>query len=84
MTRKDANIELLNKLEYCIERYPDMRFSQILQNFGFIKPIRPAKDSSQVDWQNEFYVEGGQLLDRVIRRIEDVEYENNKVKDEES
>ena len=78
MTRKEANLELLNKLEYCIERYPDMRFSQILLAFGFVKQERPANPEARISWQDEFYVEGGQLLDRVIKRIEDVEYENNK------
>ena len=77
MTRKDANIELLNKLEYCIERYPDMRFSQILLAFAFVKQERPARPEARISWQDEFYVEGEHLIDRVVKRIEDVEVANN-------
>ena len=73
MTRQEANLELLNKLEYLIEAHPDLRFSQILDVFGFVKAERPVKDPGRIHWQNEFYVEGGQLLERVNRRITDIE-----------
>lgn len=73
MSRKESNIDLLNRLEYLIEKHPDMRFSQILQNFGFVKPQRAVRDPGRISWQNEFYIEGSDLLTRVIRRIEDME-----------
>lgn len=73
MTRHENNLELLNRLEYLIEKYPDMRFSQILLTFAFVKQERPAKPEARISWQDEFYVEGGDLLTRVERRIKDVE-----------
>ena len=36
MNRQEINIVLLKTLETLIEKYPDMRFGQILFNFGFI------------------------------------------------
>ena len=39
MNRQQTNIALLKTLEKLIERYPDMRFGQILFNFGFIDHI---------------------------------------------
>lgn len=34
MTRLDANRRILQKLEKAVERFPDWRFHQILQNCG--------------------------------------------------
>lgn len=78
MTRKESNIDLLNLLEFLIEKHPDMRFGQILQNFGFVKAERPAKPENRISWQNEFYVEGGQLLERVRKTINFVDIEDDK------
>ena len=75
MTRQEANKELINQLEYLVEKHPDMRFSQILLAFGFVKQERPAKPEARISWQDEFYLEGGQILERVKRRIKDVEHE---------
>jgi hypothetical protein len=36
MNRQETNIVLVKTLEMLIEKYPDMRFGQILFNFGFI------------------------------------------------
>jgi len=73
MTRLESNRDILNLLEYLIEKYPDQRFSQILQNFGLIKPNRPANPENRIDWQNEFYMEPDELLKRIKQRIEDME-----------
>ncbi len=73
MNRQIANEDLLKELEQLIKKYPDQRFSQILSNYGFIKPQRPTKDLGRISWQNEFYVESEELLERVKRRIEDME-----------
>ena len=55
-----------------VEDSPSERFSQILRNYGFIKENRPAKpDNPHIYWQNEFYSEPQQILDRVKRRISD-------------
>lgn len=69
MNRKESNIDLLNILEYLIEKHPDLRFSQILQSYGFVKPNRPTKDQGQVDWQNEFYSEPDEILKRVKGKL---------------
>lgn len=39
MKRQQTNIVLVKTLEMLIEKYPDMRFGQILFNFGFIDHI---------------------------------------------
>jgi hypothetical protein len=39
MNRQETNIVLLKTLEMLIEKYPDMRFGQILFNFGFIDHV---------------------------------------------
>lgn len=49
-----------------------MRFSQVLQNYGFIKPERPAKPDARISWQNEFYVEPQEVLKRVKRYVENL------------
>ena len=36
MTRQETNIVLVKTLEMLITKYPEMRFGQILFNFGFI------------------------------------------------
>lgn len=66
-----SNIELIEILTEYVNMYPDMRFGQILQNFGFIKPNRPANPERMIDWQNEFYVESDEILKRVKRLRDD-------------
>ena len=39
MNRQQTNIVLVKTLENLIEKYPDMRFGQILFNFGFIDHV---------------------------------------------
>lgn len=64
MTRQQANAELADILTYIIELNPDMRFGQILQNYGFI--IRDDDGS----WSNGFYLEPQILLKRVRESLE--------------
>lgn len=71
--RKAATLALLGLLSQLIEKNPTMRFSQILQNYGFVKPNRPAHPDQRIDWQNEFYMEPVALLKRVQDRINDIE-----------
>lgn len=70
--RHQTNKRLLEILSRLIENNPDLRFSQILYNFGFVKGLRPANPDLGVDWQNEFYEEPGKILERVVRRAEDI------------
>lgn len=37
--RQKANFELVRKLSELVVAYPDLRFGQILANFGFIEQI---------------------------------------------
>jgi hypothetical protein len=84
MTRKESNIDLLNLLEFLIERHPDMRFGQILQNFGFVKAERPAKSENRISWQNEFYLEGSEILERVQRTMKFIDGDDEFIKHIES
>jgi hypothetical protein len=69
MTRQEANLKLADILKEMIQNNPDIRFSQVLYAFGFIKPNRPTIDAGDY-WQNEFYTEPTEVLERVIARIE--------------
>lgn len=71
MNRQAANLHLATILIELIKEYPDQRFSQILQNYGFIKPNRAADPLVRVDWQNEFYEEPDVILERVKRKVVD-------------
>jgi hypothetical protein len=71
--RYQANKRLLEILSRLIENNPDLRFSQILYSFGFVKGTRPANPDLGVDWQNEFYKEPNEILERVNRRAEDID-----------
>ncbi len=77
MTRQESNRKLTSYLIDLIEQHPDLRFGQILYNFGFVKPARAVKEPGEQPWQNEFYVEPGDLLLRVETRIKDVEGDSN-------
>jgi hypothetical protein len=71
MTRLQYNKLLLGKLEDLIHENKDLRFSQILDVYGFVRGTRPANPEHGVDWVNEFYMEPQELLTRVEKRIRD-------------
>ena len=73
MDRQMNNEFLLNELEYLIRVHPELRFSQILLAFAFVKQERPARPEARISWQDEFYVEPEVILERVKKRIKDVE-----------
>jgi len=81
MTREENNLELQKLLHFLIIMNPNMRFSQILLNFGFVKQERPAKPEARISWQDEFYMEPEVVLKRVKKRIEDIEITNKQLKD---
>lgn len=62
MNRYAINHILLIKLGDLISDNPDMRFSQILSNFGFVKEIGTG-------WKDEFFLESEDLLKRVEKEI---------------
>lgn len=67
MTRLDANRKLVEYLIDIIEQHPDLRFSQILSVFRFVRTTRPVRPNvTEVNWENEFYVEPEQILKRVF------------------
>lgn len=71
MNRHQDNLDLVEQLVDLVNENPDMRFSQILLAYGFVKQTRPARPEANIDWQDEFYMEPDVLLKRVKRRIED-------------
>lgn len=71
-SRQAVNQELVDVLQYLVETYPDLRFGQIMNVWGFVKETRPAHKSICVDWQNEFYIEPSVILKRVKQRMENV------------
>lgn len=67
--RRKANEQLLLCLSILIDENPEQRFSQILQNYGFIQPLdvtlhQSIKSAYKV-WKNEFNAEPQQVLERV-------------------
>lgn len=75
--RYEKNKELLQKLQELIENNKDLRFSQILAVYGFVRETRPISTSSDlyscVNWTNEFYLESKDLFKRVEKRINDID-----------
>ena len=69
MNRQETNTVLLKTLEMLIEKYPDMRFGQILFNFGFIEPDH--MDTKKGGWliKDPFYEEPETTFDRVKETI---------------
>lgn len=65
--RHDANIELVNHLILLISEYPDLRFGQILEHFGFVHINNDRYDS---DWLRETGIESIQVLRRVTKAVQ--------------
>lgn len=59
------NDTLLILLEDLIKKYPDMRFSQILSNFGFVKMSERDANFMPTTWVDEYYLESKEVLKRV-------------------
>lgn len=72
MTREQANNELIHELIQLVNKHPDLRFGQILQNFNFVetKEVNETVDSGRKSfslyWKDEFYLESTDLLKRVV------------------
>ena len=60
-SHQEVNQEIIDALQYLVETYPDLRFSQILSTWGFVD-----------DWQNEYYIEPNIILKRVKQRMENI------------
>ena len=67
MDRQDANRAILIVLADLVEKYPDMRFSQILVNYDFVEQqdVQTA-GYPKMRWRDEFYLESDKLLERIL------------------
>lgn len=62
MTRKEANIQILSELSKLVEKYPDMRFIQLLEAVDISDPMkRHGKDI--------YYEESSYTLEYIKERI---------------
>ena len=72
MTRKQANRAILLELYNLIEKYPDLRFGQILAN---AETITYKNDCDEMVVEDLFYEESEDVLNRMIKsRIISKEY----------
>lgn len=74
--RQTANFELVNKLSELVIAYPDLRFGQILVNFGFIKQIIDHYDDNIVLTEDPFNEESVDTLKRVKKYGRNIEGTN--------
>lgn len=76
--RREANLKLREILEQLIFKHPEQRFSQILQNYGFVnerqlvEAVRNGTEYETTVWDNEALLEPVALLKRVQDRINDL------------
>lgn len=63
--RQEVNKEILKKLEYYVERYPDMRFCQLLYMLNIM------------DGSNKFYEESNTTLVNLMWKSNKLNTENN-------
>lgn len=75
--RLKANIELLELLRSLVYSYPDLRFSQILSNFDFVKQNIHTINNGGIgnnwsSWSDEYYLEPKLLVQRVKLAIQKV------------
>lgn len=72
--RIHANRLLLEQLALMINEFPDLRFSQILSNFGFVKQYVSDMNGANANysWVDEYYLEPNELLKRVTESIQKV------------
>ena len=62
--RQKASFELIKKLSELVIAYSDLRFGQILVNFGFVEQITHHYDGS-ISTKDPFYEESVDTLNRV-------------------
>lgn len=61
--RQESNREILKILSDAVEKYPEMRFSQILLAYKVVE-----MEANQMYWEDEFYLESSILLERIETR----------------
>lgn len=72
-TRGEYNAKLLIILSKLIEKYPELRFGQILYNFGFITKPAIAEDTYKLF--DPFNEEPVAMYNRVVKTLEKFEVE---------
>ena len=72
-TRGEYNSKLLIILSKLIEKYPELRFGQVLYNFGFITKPAIAEDTYKLF--DPFNEEPVTMYNRVIKTLEKFEVE---------
>lgn len=70
MTRLKKNVELLGILKNIIENNPDLRFGQILFNYGFVLPDHYEKKKGWM-MKDPFHEEPSTTLERVNQCLKD-------------
>ena len=71
-TRQEQNRQIVQLMQTLVESYPDLRFGQILQNFGFVDVLELHKHVMEFSgnvWTDEFYKEPEVILKRVKEAI---------------
>lgn len=71
--RHVCNVRLANLLRVIADTYPDLRFSQILSNFDFVK-----NSGTTGQLLDEFYTESEIVLERVEKQMKKVYEDINK------
>lgn len=77
--RRQKNKELLQILTDLVNKSDgNLRFSQILSGYGFVKYVNPfdkrIKDGTEMQfWENEFYAEPRDVLKRVLENLERID-----------
>lgn len=67
LTRQEYNKKLCGILNKLVDKYPDLRFGQLMACFGFVKQSSiKAMDMSL--WIDEFNLESKELYDRVMSK----------------
>jgi len=69
--RQEINQKIVYELSKLVNKYPDLRFGQILSNFGFIEQTNHFEDDyHDYDyWKDEFYIEPEEILERIQKAI---------------
>lgn len=67
--RQEFNRQLVRQLSTLIEAYPDLRFSQALNNFGFVENKADSHGMLLDAWRDEYNLEPDLLLKRVLGKV---------------
>lgn len=76
--RREKNKELLQILTDLVEKTDgNLRFSQILAGYGFVQDVSPfdreRAGSTKPFWENEFYTEPREVLERVLKELKRID-----------